>query len=194
MKKWDEYYKNTINKKQSSLLERFISLNIQKNDAIDLGCGAGNDTVFLIKNGYTVLAIDREESVKDIILHKLEQKEYDKIKFEINDFENIQLPNTDLVNASYSLPFCRPQYFNEFWNNICNAINKEGFFVGNFLGVEDEWKDRQNMTFITKHELDIMFKKFEVIYFNEIKEIRKTASGRNKFWNIYEIIAQKVVE
>lgn len=41
-------------------------MGIKPKNAVDLGCGAGRDTIYLIKNGWNVLAIDRENT-KEII-------------------------------------------------------------------------------------------------------------------------------
>ena len=61
---WDEYYTKINNSKPSNLLKRFSEMNAKRKTAIDLGCGSGKDTIFLLKNGYKVYAIDKEEIIK----------------------------------------------------------------------------------------------------------------------------------
>ena len=50
MKNAKEYYKKTMNNKPSGLIRKFFELKfnetINGNLAVDLGCGAGNDTEF----------------------------------------------------------------------------------------------------------------------------------------------------
>lgn len=51
-----KYYENTENALPNPTVRTIIEMNIKPENAIDLGCGAGRDTVYLIKNGWKVLA------------------------------------------------------------------------------------------------------------------------------------------
>ena len=104
-------------------------MNIKPTNAIDLGCGAGRDTIYLIKNGWNVLAIDREDT-KEIISRKLDKDELEKFRFDSQSFENIELEKTNLVVANFCIPFCNKQFFNEFWNKVTDSILKERIFCG----------------------------------------------------------------
>ncbi|MGN1299461.1 MAG: hypothetical protein ACI4UE_05740 [Candidatus Scatovivens sp.] len=45
------YYNNTNISEPHKLLKKYFEINNEiKKDAIDLGCGAGRDTVFLLNN------------------------------------------------------------------------------------------------------------------------------------------------
>ena len=74
----EKYYEATMNNKPSDLIRKFFinkyNQKLQGNVAIDLGCGTGNDTVFLLDNGFKVTAIDQEEQVKKIIKNKNQMK------------------------------------------------------------------------------------------------------------------------
>lgn len=65
-------------------------------------------------------------------------------------------------------------------------------FVGNFWGKEDGWKADENKTFVSEEDIDNIFENFDIVYFNEKKYSKKTASGKMKFWHVYEVIAKKV--
>ena len=58
----EEYYKNTLNALPHKNVTTFIQMEAKPGKAIEIGCGAGRDTVFLIKNGWNVIAIDREDT------------------------------------------------------------------------------------------------------------------------------------
>ena len=45
----EDYYKNTENALPHPMVKKIINMNIKPENAIDLGCGAGKDTIYLIK-------------------------------------------------------------------------------------------------------------------------------------------------
>ena len=127
MRNIERFYENTKNAMPHDNIKRFIEIENKKGNVIDLGCGAGRDTVFLIKNDWNVTAIDREDT-KSIIESKLNTEELEKFRFICQDFENIKLNKSDLIVSNFSIPFCNKNYFNEFWNKIVDSINKGRIF------------------------------------------------------------------
>ncbi len=119
-----KYYKNTEDALPNPMVKKFIDMNIQPKNAIDLGCGAGRDTIYLIKNGWEVLSIDREDT-KELISKKLDSQELKRFSFNVQNFEDIKLEKSNLLVANFSIPFCNKDYFNEFWNKINDSILKE---------------------------------------------------------------------
>lgn len=184
-----EFYKATINKQPSGLIGKFFHFKYNEeiigNTAVDLGCGTGNDTEFLISKGYKVTAIDSQEEVKDII----ESKNLDKDKYDviIGDFSKIEIPKADLILANMSLFFVNDN-FEGFLKNLLKKVNKKGFIVANFLGSEDDWSGSK--TTVEKERLLDYFKAFDIKYFSEEKYYKDTALGINKFWHIYTIISK----
>lgn len=187
-----EFYKATATGNPSILIRTFFANNynkrIQGNKAVDLGCGAGNDTAFLLEKGFEVTAIDQEEQVKEIIENKEFNKE--KLKIIIDDFSKIEISNIDLLLANYSIFFVKNN-FDEFVKRALNNINSKGFFVGNFLGKEDSWNNTK--TTLDKEEVLNYFKDYEILYFSEEKFQKDTATGKSKFWHVYNMIAQKKI-
>ena len=129
------FYKNTKNAMPHDNVKKIIEIENKKGNAIDLGCGAGRDTIFLIKNNWNVTAIDRENT-KDMIASKLTIEELKRLKFICQDFENIKLDKSDLVVANFSIPFCNKKYFNELWNKIVNSINTSRIFCWKLFRVK----------------------------------------------------------
>ncbi len=191
MKNATEYYQNSIKKnKASRLLSEFFKLKLDNNlkgkNAIDMGCGAGNDTVFLLEKGFEVTAIDSEPQVKEVLSRRAENQQ--NLNVVIDDFSKVQLLKADLINANYSLFFVKKN-FNEMLKNVLKSINKNGYFVGNFLGKEDDWN--KSKTTLDKDELLNYFSKFKIVYYSEEKYYKDTLTKKNKFWHVYNIIAQK---
>lgn len=188
----EEYYNRTekINFPHNNVKE-FIQLEHRVGKAIELGCGAGRDTIYLIKNNWNVIAIDREE-VKDRIEKRLQQEDMKKFRFQKQDFENIKLEECDLLVANYSIPFCNKNEFEHLWNKIENSIHSGGYFVGNLFGIYDEWKIKKDrMVFLNRQQVLKLLNNFEIIKFQEIEKDEKTGLGIMKHWHIFDIIARK---
>lgn len=186
-----KYFDKTKNNMPRTNIRKFVDMKIKPGICIDLGCGAGNDTIFLIKNGWKVIAIDKENT-ENIIRNNLNNEEQNSLEFEKQDFENITLKPCDLLVANLSLSFCNKKYFSELWNKIVNSISKDGYFVGNFFGINDTWANRPYMTFLSKEDVLDLFLAFEIIDFKEIERNGKTALGKTKHWHIFNVIAKKI--
>ena len=191
MKNATEYYQDSIRRNRPSrLLADFFRLKLDKNlkekNAIDLGCGAGNDTLLLLEKGFNVTAIDSEPQVKEILPQRAQKEQ--NLNVVIGDFSKVQLQKVDLINANFSLFFVKKD-FDLFIKNVLESINKNGYFVGNFLGNEDDWKNSK--TTGEKDELLNYFSKFKILYFSEEKYYKDSVARKNKFWHVYNIIAKK---
>lgn len=190
MRSIEKYYDNTKNAERNYTVKKFIKLNVRPGNAVELGCGAGRDTVYLIKNGWNVLAIDKE-NVKSRIVEKLSKDELKKFKFSKQKFECIELEKNDLIVSNFSLSFCNKNDFEKLWNKIRNSILNDGYFVGNFFGNNDEWKNiKEEMTFLTKRQTIQLFKDFEIIKFKEVEKDGLTGSGKIKHCHIFNVIAK----
>ncbi len=135
----DIYYHITKDAKPHVNLSNFLDLDLPPQKAIDLGCGAGRDTIALLKNNWEVLAIDKENT-EPIIKDKLTLKELNNFEFSKTLFGEMSLPKADLIVANYSLPFAKKSAFKSIWDKITNAISnnrilcrkllwKKGFMV-----------------------------------------------------------------
>lgn len=193
MRDIENYYDNTESEKPRNNLQYFNDkIKCKPGKAIELGCGAGNDIVYLIKNNWNVFAIDRED-VEERIVKRLTKEELAKFTFQKQDFETFKLEENNLVVANYSLPFCKKDKFEELWNKIKTSIINEGYFIGNFFGLKDSWREvKPEMMFLSKEQVMELFKDFEIITFKEIEKDALTGLGKMKHWHIYDVIAKKV--
>lgn len=191
MKNAFSYYEKTKNSNIPENLRMFMNMKVEPGICIDLGCGAGRDSKFLIKNGWKVIAIDKEDTEK-MIRSSLQEEEQNYLKFIKQDFENnIILQSCNLLVANSSLSFCNRKNFDDLWNKIVDSISKDGYFVGNFFGINDSWANRPNMAFFTKEEVIKLFSSFKIINFKEVAKNGKTALGIKKHWHIFNVIAKK---
>ena len=188
MKDWTNYQNETYGDNVCKLLIEFLD-NYKIDNAIDLGCGSGNETVYMIKNGIKVLAIDRQLN-QDFILNRLSDNEKKMISFKESSFEDVELPNTKLLTAFFSIPFCNPNNFDELWTKIYNSIEDNGYFVGQLFGDRDAWNVVESINTFSIDKVKEYLKNYNIIKLEEIEYVRKSD---NKKWHFYDIIAQKKV-
>ena len=136
----EKFYENTKNAMPHDNVKKFIGFKTKIGNAIDLGCGTGRDTIFLIKNNWNVTAIDKEDT-QNIIEANLNEEELKRFKFICQNFENIQLAKCNLVVSNFSIPFCNKNYFYDFWLKIVDSINsnrilcRKFFWNKRFMGI-----------------------------------------------------------
>lgn len=188
MKDWTNYQNETYGDAVCKLLIEFLD-NYKIENAIDLGCGSGNETVYMIKNGIKVLAIDRQLN-QDFILNRLSDNEKKMISFKESSFEDVELPKTKLLTAFFSIPFCNPNNFDELWTKIYNSIEDNGYFVGQLFGDRDAWNVVESINTFSIDKVKEYLKNYNIIKLEEIEYVRESD---NKKWHFYDIIAQKKV-
>lgn len=121
MRNIEKYYDNTETNLPHKNIKKLIEIESNVGKAIELGCGAGRDTVYLIKNKWNVLAIDKE-NVEDRIRKRLNKDELKRFKFKRQEFENLVLEENNLLVANFCLPFCNKNKFYELWDKINKSI------------------------------------------------------------------------
>jgi SAM-dependent methyltransferase len=174
---------NKVLPPSQSLLEGLKHFN-EPSSAVDLGCGAGTDALYLVSQGWKVLAIDSDQSALDLIGS-------DTLSTSCQRFESLVLPSVQLVNASFAIPFCDPKHFESCWLTIIEALSSNGLFCGHFFGVRDGWAGRTDMTTHTSGQLEELFAGFEVLWQLETEKDGQTLGGAAKHWHVYHVAARK---
>jgi tellurite methyltransferase len=196
--KWDAYFDAKLQEPPRQFIKdalQMLPAAHGKIYAIDLGAGVGHETLLLLQKGYHVVAVDNQKIAFDYMLKRPEITPYkDHLITKVTAFEGFdfnELPNIDVVVASFSLPFCKKENFDAFWLSLVAKIPSGGYFIGNtfdpgFTAFRD--KDREHMTFHAREQTLKLFDDFKIISF---KEVKKPANEPGKFDHYYEVIAQK---
>ena len=186
--KWEDFYKITKDRPPWPLLVQAISLLRRKEYALDLGCGAGRDTRFLLDQGFKVTAVDNDSHAIALLANFPQ----DRLRAVQASFEAFEFETYDLINAHFALPFTSEDRFHEVFARIKHALNADGIFVGQFFGVNDEWNTPGNqMTFLTREQAEAELKDLRILEFREEDVDSHVADGTPKHWHVFHIIAQK---
>jgi len=194
---WSAYYDAVRNRPPRETLVQALALSAAhefgavKRLAIDLGCGSGMDTFALLQHGWRVLAIDRQPEASEQVRAGTPPEYQAHLEVRRAAFEELALPPADLINASFSLPFCHPQHFGALWATITSALNPGGYFAGHFFGNRDGWAHIATMTFHTAGQVQALLQGFDRENVQELEEDGTTALGEPKHWHVFSVVARK---
>jgi SAM-dependent methyltransferase len=192
---WSAYYSAVVGRPPRdtllAALERFDAEQAGEKFAVDLGCGDGRDTVELLRRGWRVLAIDGEQEAIARLLSRPDINR-DRLETQAVRFEEVNLPEqVDLVNASFSLPFCPPEHFPSVWEKIVASLRPGGRFCGQLFGDRDSWAIYTSVTHHTREQVEELLQPFELEMFVEEEHPGQTALGEEKHWHLFQIVARK---
>jgi len=159
--------------------------------AVDLGCGQGIETAELLRRGWDVVAIDATEDGIRRLRDRIDAEQADRLHTVVSRMEDVIVVEADLVHASFSLPFCRPEAFPGVWEGIRSALRPGGRFAGQLFGVRDTWSATQaDMTFFELEDARALFDGMELESFVE-EEDDDEAWGEMKHWHVFHAIARR---
>jgi tellurite methyltransferase len=191
---WNRFYAVTKGNPPSETLLKALSLfapDSTPGQAIDLGCGAGRDTFELLGRGWRVLAMDQEQQAIDLIVRNVLPEYRPMLQTQVSSFEQFTFPPADLINASFSLPFCAPGSFDAVWDRLVAALASGGRFCGQLFGNRDSWAGNPDRTFHTLERVQELLRPFELEFFQEVEEDGTTACMGEKHWHYYSTVGRK---
>jgi tellurite methyltransferase len=190
-KPWSSYYEAVKDSPpHPTLLAALHAWNGPPGSALDLGCGAGRDTLTLLAQGWRVHAIDAEAEAIARLAQIVPSPLRHALTSSLCRFETADLPVADLVNASYSLPFCKPDSFPRLWQNITTALRPDGLFNGHLFGQHDSWSQWPEGTFHSRTQVELLLAGWEIVQLNEMEWDGTPAVGEPKHWHVFEIVAR----
>ncbi len=194
--KWKDYYAARESTPPRPLL--LEALRFFEHDgrpvrrALDIGCGSGVETLYLLKQGAEVFAFDIEKTAIEQLREKTPPELRPKLHEQVASFSTAAWPvEVDLAFAGFSLPFAAPHEFSFMWSSVRRSLAVGARFAGQFFGKRDAWASEPTMTFHTRHEIEELLDGLEIEVLREVEENRATTEGTRKHWHIFEAIALK---
>ena len=158
MNKWNDIYKNEkeayqyydIFEAHESIDKVILEIKRKKKNAkvLDLGCGAGRNTIPLIEAGFDVYAFDSAPEGIKILKKKLDEKN-NKIDLRVLDFTKKLSYESDFFDAIISVQVLQHSYEKDIINSIKEIkriLKKEGIIFITVCGRYDsEGKERYTL-------------------------------------------------
>lgn len=190
---WAEYFDSMRDKPVHPLyreLDRFLP---SAGAALELASGVGQGALYLLRRGLEVWAWDARGEALVALDRSCPREMRDRLHLAVRSFERMALPTAgfDVVVAGFCLFFMPPELLTERWPQIVAAIKPGGLFMGQFLGVRDDWA-AMGYTAQTREELDGMLSGFEILHLEEAEREGATAQGTPKRWHVYHVIAKRL--
>lgn len=157
--------------------------------ALDLGCGAGNDTLHLLEQGWTVTALDASREALDLLRERAGERAR-QLTLLHGLFHQLPRRKYGLVYASLSLPFCPPQHWERSWQAIRRSVAVRGWFAATLFGLRDEWANRPEMTFTTPDEVSALLSGFQIEKLQEWRGEARLASGNAHQAHLITVMAR----
>ncbi len=195
-KRWLSYYRWTAQRPPRELLLQLLNhidwepRPRRERTAIELGFGAGNDTLELLRRGWRVLAIDGQEGAARFLARRVPARLRSRLTILVAPMEGITLPSTDLVYASFSLPFCDPGRFPELWSEIGRAVRPGGHFAGQLFGDRDVWHGNRPMSFHSRRQVVRLARPWTTEMLRETDELGRAFDGPKR-WHFFDLILEK---
>ncbi len=192
-KVWNAYYRYTARQPPRELLIQTLNhLEWEKRSgrgmtAVELGFGAGTDALELLKRGWQVVGIERHEGAAKFLGRRVPARRSSALTTVVAPMEGLKVPATDLVYASFSLPFCSPTAFPALWSSIRKALRPGGHFAGQLFGDRDSWCGKRDMTFHTRRQVLDLARGLKVEMIREVEEEGMSFSGP-KHWHYFDLI------
>jgi len=195
-KAWAGYYRWTAKRPPRELLNQVLNHveweghSRRRRTAIDLGFGAGTDSLELLRRGWNVLAIDGQTAAAKFLDGRVPPRLRGALTCIVAPMEDLEVPPADLIYASFSLPFCSPEKFPALWARIRKAVRPGGHFAGQLFGTRDGWYGERPMSFHSVHQVRQLSRGFKVELLRETAE-NGMAYGGPKRWHFYDLILGK---
>ena len=192
---WADYYRLTDARPTRELFRAALRLSAtdpaHHRLAIDVGAGAGVETLELLRQGWTVHAVDSQKSAISYLRSAIPTELRSRCTATAVPIERAHLPRADLVWAGASLPFIDDSSILRVLKRLSSALNPGGLFAGDMFGTRHQWSKLSGMNFQTLKSAKALLSGLQIEYFVTEEGRRLTAMNGVVHWHSFGVIARK---
>jgi SAM-dependent methyltransferase len=123
----DRYFRETFNADLTAIYPQFLERLPKDAHILDAGCGSGRDSLYFIKQGYRVTAIDASEEMARLASDAIRQKVF-PVSFEEMHYQT----EFDGIWACASLVHIPRQSIDRVFRNFSEALKPSGTIYASF--------------------------------------------------------------
>jgi len=175
----EKYYKNTVEVDMSPLYKEFLKHIKENGHILDAGCGSGRDSLYFLKQGYEVTAIDGSEKLAKLSSELIDQ-EVKCMKFEDINYKEV----FDGIWACASLLHVKRKDIENILNRLTKALKLNGVLYSSFkYGSKEIYRNGRLFNYYDENSFKELINKFKYL---EIIKLWKTEDRRknreNEYW------------
>jgi len=195
---WPGYFASVLGKGARetlvAALDSFAQEGFTNGLGVDIAAGEGRDALELLGRGWRVVATDNHPDAFPLLWSRVPEALKSRLTTVDVDFAETQVPDCDLVNASFALPFCDPADFPGLWSRIVAAIRPGGRFAGQFFGDRDTWASLPGRTHHSQDEVVALLEGFDIEMMRVEEKDDPPELRSPKHWHLFHVVARKLVE
>ncbi|HMA60829.1 MAG TPA: class I SAM-dependent methyltransferase, partial [Halanaerobiales bacterium] len=175
----EKYYKNTVEVDMSPLYKEFLKHIKENGHILDAGCGSGRDSLYFLKQGYEVTAIDGSEKLAKLSSELIDQ-EVKCMKFEDINYKEV----FDGIWTCASLLHVKRKDIENILNRLTKALKLNGVLYSSFkYGSKEIYRNGRLFNYYDENSFKELINKFKYL---EIIKLWKTEDRRknreNEYW------------
>ena len=179
---WPGYFQSVLGKGARetlvAALDAFGTEGFNAGFGVDIAAGEGRDTLEMLRRGWKVVATDGHPEAFPLLWSRVPPEWKPRLTAHEVDFAEMAVPECDLVNASFALPFCKREHLTGLWERIVAAIRPGGRFAGQFFGDRDSWASIPGRTHHSREEVEELLKDFDWVDWRSFRRpVRTTAAA-----------------
>ncbi|MDP4117403.1 MAG: class I SAM-dependent methyltransferase [Bacteroidota bacterium] len=174
-----EFYAGTVNVDMNEAYKPFLDIVKPGGHILDAGCGSGRDSLYFIRNGYKVTAMDASEAMVELASELTGQKVL-MLRFQDISFKD----EFDGIWARASLLHVNRIEINDVLSKLSQALRKDGIICASFkYGDAEGERDGRYFNCYDEAALELLLSRHTEL---EVVEIWKSQDARpdkkNEYW------------
>ena len=157
---------------------------------LDIGAGAGADSLQFARRGWTVHAYDSDDTLAARLVEN--ERMTGSVQFHHTDIAAVPVfPASKIVYSTYTLSLLGPEALPDVWAKLVAALPRGGVMAVDFFGTNDTWAERDDVATLRLEEIDRMFSGFQVID-RSVRDEDGRFLADKKHWHVITTLARKL--
>lgn len=157
---------------------------------LDIGAGAGADSLQFARRGWTVHAYDADDTIASRLVEN--ERMTGAVHFHHTDVNEVDaFPSAQIVYSTYTLGLLGPDGLAQVWPKLVRSLPRGGVMAVDLFGLNDSWADRPDIATLSLEQIDAMFRGFQVMDRAVRDEDGRFLADR-KHWHVITTLARKL--